>query len=157
MNPGAGTVVARPAAPADEELLRAWRNDEQTRRWSRSNAVLAAADHHAWLTRTLADPHRHLWVVEQDEAPVATVRHDRIAPGRYEVSVTVAPEVRGRGWAAPALRTAQCALQRVDPGLSVIEAHIRVEHGASMAVFERSGYRRVGADDNGLVLLELAV
>lgn len=157
MNKAAGNVIARPATPADEDFLLICRNDEQTRRWSRRSAVLASTDHHAWLTRTLADPDRQLWVVEQNGAPVATVRHDRIAPGRYEVSVTVAPEVRGRGWAAPSLRTAQVALQRVEPGLRVIEAHIRMEHGASMAVFERSGYRRVDKDDNGLVLLELAV
>ena len=157
MTKAAGSVIARSATPADEVFLLTCRNDEQTRRWSRRSAVLAATDHRAWLTRTLADPDRRLWVVEQDGAPVATVRHDRIAPGRYEVSMTVAPEARGRGWAAPSLRTAQRALQCVDPALRVIEAHIRMEHGASMAVFERSGYRRVGTDDNGLVLLELVV
>lgn len=149
-------AVARAATHADEELLYAWRNDEETRRWSRTRDVLATTEHYAWLNRTLADPDRHLWVVESAVAPVATVRHDRIAPRRYEVSLTVAPGSRGQGWAGAALASAQLALERTEPELELIQAHVQADNSASLAVFERAGYQRVGTR-HGLLRLELVV
>ena len=148
-------LVARRAATADADLLRAWRNDEETRRWSRSAEPVAVDQHAAWLTSTLADPARQLWVVERDGIPVATVRHDQIRPGRYEVSVTVAPDVRGQGVAGEALADAQRQLLAVDPHARVLEAHVRTDNAASLRLFERAGYRRTGTYADGLAVLEL--
>ena len=148
-------LVARRAATADADLLRIWRNDDQARRWSRSQAPVSVDQHAAWLTSTLADPARHLWVVERDGIPVATVRHDRIRPGRYEVSVTVAPDVRGQGVAGGALAAAQRELVDVDPQAQVLEAHVRADNAASLRVFDRGGYNSTGIDSDGLAVLEL--
>jgi len=149
-------LVARAATPQDAELLLAWRNDAETRRWSRSSAPVTEEQHAAWLTSVLDDPARHLWVVEQDGRPVATVRHDRVVPGRFEVSVTVSPQLRGHGVGVPALSAAQRALEELEPQVVVLEAHVQPDNGASMRVFERAGYRPAGVDADGLALLELA-
>lgn len=150
-------LVARPATAQDAEQLRAWRNDAGTRRWSRSSAPVAKDRHAAWLTAVLADPSRHLWVLERDSEPVATVRHDRIRQGRYEVSVTVAPHRRGEGLATEALAAAGHALAQQDPPPHVIEAYVQPANAASLAVFGAAGYRRAGEDEDGLVVLELTV
>lgn len=150
-------LVARAAAMADADLLLRWRNDAETRSWSRSSAPVATDRHAAWLTAVLADPVRHLWVLERDGEPVATVRHDRIRQGRYEVSVTVAPHRRGEGLATEALAAAGQALARRDASPHVIEAHVQPDNAASLAVFRAAGYLRAGDDEDGLVVLELTV
>lgn len=150
-------LVARAATTEDAHLLLAWRNDADTRRWSRSGDPVTPNRHAAWLTAVLSDPVRHLWVLERDGEPVATVRHDRIRQGRYEVSVTVAPHRRGEGLATEALAAAGQALAQQDASPLVIDAHVQQDNAASLAVFGAAGYRRAGDDQDGLVVLELIV
>lgn len=129
--------VLRGATAADADLLLAWRNDQETRRWSRSGAVVDPAGHRAWLARVLADPDRRLLVAEQGNRPVGTVRLDRVAGAEWEVSVTVAPEQRGRGLAARILAAGEATL---DERVTVL-ANVHRENGASLALFRRAGYR----------------
>jgi RimJ/RimL family protein N-acetyltransferase len=123
------------ATEADSALLLAWRNDSQTRAWSRTTDPVSPADHETWLTRVLADPDRRLLVAELDGKPVGTVRFDRDG-GAWEVSITVAPEARGRRLAVPILLAAERALAP-----ATVRANVHRDNAASLALFERAGYR----------------
>ena len=127
--------TVRPATDADAALLLSWRNDTETRRWSRTPDPVAVADHQSWLSRTLASPDRRLFVAEHEDRPVGTVRFDR-AGEAWEVNITVAPSARGRRLAAPMLLAAERAL-----GPAVIHANVHHANAASLAVFRRAGYR----------------
>jgi spore coat polysaccharide biosynthesis predicted glycosyltransferase SpsG/RimJ/RimL family protein N-acetyltransferase len=127
--------TVRPATSADAELLLAWRNDSQTRAWSRTTTTVAPGDHQAWLQRVLADPGRRLLIAEHGGRPVGTVRFDRDGDA-WEVSVTVAPEARGRGLALPVLLAAER-----DLGRATIRANVHRDNAASTALFRRAGYR----------------
>jgi RimJ/RimL family protein N-acetyltransferase len=129
--------TVRAATGADAALLLSWRNDEETRRWSRTTDPVSPADHEAWLSRVLTDDDRRLLVAEHDGRPVGTVRFDR-ADGAWEVSITVAPAARGRRLAVPMLLAAERAL-----GPAVIRANVHGENAASLALFRRAGYRPV--------------
>ncbi len=129
--------VVRAATEADAHLLLAWRNDEQTRAWSRGDAV-EPAEHRAWLARVLADPDRRLLVAEQENRPVGTVRFDRATGTEWEVSVTVAPSHRGRGLAALILAAGEATL---GGGVTVF-ANVHRDNAASLALFRRAGYRK---------------
>ena len=94
---------AREATDADAELLLGWRNDPRTRQASRSTTVVTPAEHLAWLRGVGADPGRLLLVVDHEDEPVGTVRFDRRDGDGWEVSITVAPEHRGRGLAGAVL------------------------------------------------------
>jgi len=134
-------VVVRVAALADSALLLAWRNDSRTRAWSRTPTPVAPAEHVAWLTRVLDDPDRRLLVAEFDGEPVGTVRFDRDGDV-WEVSITVAPEARGRRLAVPILIAAERTL-----GPATIRANVHRDNVASLALFERAGYRPDSTDD----------
>ena len=125
--------TVRPAT--DAALLLSWRNDPETRRWSRTPDPVPVADHQSWLSRTLASPDRRLFVAEHEGRPVGTVRFDR-AGEAWEVNITVAPSARGRRLAAPMLLAAERAL-----GPAVIRANVHHANTASLAVFRRVGYR----------------
>ncbi len=136
--------TVRPATDADSELLLAWRNDPRTRAWSRTTDVVAAADHRDWLARVLVDPDRRLFVAEYGGRPVGTVRFDRESGRTWEVSITVAPEARGRGLAVPVLLAAERAADA--DAVATIRANVHRDNAASRALFRRAGYRPDGPD-----------
>lgn len=139
-------VTARPATEADAERLLAWRNDPGTRTASRTTDAVTPADHRRWLAGVLADPDRLLLVVERGGIPVGTVRFDRVhaggvPPELWEVSITLAPDARGRRLAVPVLAAGE-RVWRSTAGRAALLAHVRPENAASLRLFEASGYRR---------------
>jgi spore coat polysaccharide biosynthesis predicted glycosyltransferase SpsG/RimJ/RimL family protein N-acetyltransferase len=126
--------TVRAATESDAALLLEWRNDPETRRWSRSTDPVSPVDHKAWLSRVLADAGRRLLVAEHEGRPVGTVRFDREGEA-WEVSITVAPSARGRKLAVPMLLAAERAL-----GPAVIRANVHSDNAASLALFRRAGY-----------------
>jgi spore coat polysaccharide biosynthesis predicted glycosyltransferase SpsG/RimJ/RimL family protein N-acetyltransferase len=138
--PGPGPVVAlRPAGLADAGTLLRWRNDPATRAGSRSQDPVIPEEHRLWLATTLDRPDRLLLVASDPDGDVGTVRWDRLAPATWEVSVTVAPERRGRGLAG-ALLAAGEAYVVGSAGARVMHAVVHGDNPASRRLFESSGY-----------------
>jgi spore coat polysaccharide biosynthesis predicted glycosyltransferase SpsG/RimJ/RimL family protein N-acetyltransferase len=129
-------LVVRAATKADSGLLLAWRNDSETRAWSRTTDPVSTTDHEAWLASVLNDPDRRLLIVEQSDHPIGTVRFDR-GGEHWEVSITVAPEARGRKLAVPMLLAAERTVGPAD-----IKACVHQDNRASLALFRRAGYRQ---------------
>lgn len=96
IDPTSCTLVLRPATPTDWQELLAWRNDPQTRRWSRHTGMVDEEQHRAWLAAAVSDQRRQLLVAEVNGRPAGTVRLDQVSGGT-EVSWTIAPQLRGRG------------------------------------------------------------
>lgn len=146
----------RPATVDDAQLLLDWRNDPEARSRSRSSDVIDLEDHLAWLRATLASPDRHLLVVETAEGtPVATTRYDRLAPAgdgddpgdRWEVSISVAPGMRGRGLGGATLRDSDEWLRGAEPAAGAVVAHVRPDNTSSRRLFVRSGYSPAPSDE----------
>lgn len=141
---------ARPAALDDAEMLLTWRNDPETRRWSRSTETIDLDTHRRWLAGSLDRDDRLLLVVSDAAGPVGTVRWDRECSG-WEVSITVSPQRRGSGLAVPLLRAGEAALRaRTGAGTPVI-AVVHADNAASARLFVRAGYADdgTGPDDEG--------
>ena len=130
-----------PAQASDGGLLLDWRNDPETRRRSLSSTAVPAAEHEAWLTRVLADSGRELLLVGHGADPVGTVRFDSGPAGDREVSITLAPQQRGRGRAATVLACGEEYLAARLPGTCRLTARVKVDNAASGALFRRAGYR----------------
>lgn len=148
---GAGRVVAtlertvatalhaRAATMADAALLHGWRNDEATRRWSRSPEPVQWLDHLLWLEASLAREDRMLLVIEQDGIAIGTVRWDRGDDGSWEISITVAPEHRGRRLGGPILRAGEEEL-RSRRRATAVRAAVHRGNAASERLFRAAGY-----------------
>lgn len=158
-------MTARPATLDDASVLYEWRNDESVRAVSRSKGELDWDSHVDWVAATLERDDRSLWIVQRCGEPVATVRFDRLessavaeasdrdgasvrdgasdqdgAPESWEVSITVAPSLRGQGMAGAVLQEAErsFAARRGEPMRLVAE--MLESNPASRRLFESLGY-----------------
>jgi RimJ/RimL family protein N-acetyltransferase len=148
----------RPAEPGDEGLLLGWANDPDTRAASRAHEPIPAADHHRWLERRLTTPDdARIWIGETDGVPIGVVRVERRAPDAFEVSITVAPDARGRGLARPLLETGIRAA-RTAFGPVTILADILPGNVASVGLFTTAGFTPIPPakdTESAIVSLEL--
>ena len=98
--PNAPQLHLRPATLEDAETLLVWRNDSETRRNSRTIDEVAWEGHIMWLQKTLsgAIPTRMLYIALHDGTPVGTVRSDKGEDDMVELSWTIAPSARGKGF-----------------------------------------------------------
>jgi RimJ/RimL family protein N-acetyltransferase len=108
----------------DAGLLHRWANDPDTRRWSFTTDPIPWDVHIAWLEGALREG--VLLIGEDESGPVGSVRFD----ANGEMSITVAPERRGRGLARQMLDS---ALQ-YSPARRVV-AYVRPENEASVRLF----------------------
>jgi spore coat polysaccharide biosynthesis predicted glycosyltransferase SpsG/L-amino acid N-acyltransferase YncA len=148
----AGDVTARRAELDDASALYDWRNDPSVRAVSRTKDELSWDGHIAWLTQTLAREDRELWIIQRYGEPVGTVRFDCLerdcdaeTPSSvWEVSITVAPSLRGQGLAGILLREAEAEFLRSRPEEE--RAHVEFvaemleSNPASRKLFENGGY-----------------
>jgi RimJ/RimL family protein N-acetyltransferase len=143
-------INIRPAAAQDSRNLFEWRNDQQTRLASISQAEVGWEDHEEWLANSLANGERHIYIAELTEGDaveeVGMCRFD-VDPERVtaEVSINLNPAFRGRRLAAPVL---QAALQHflAEHSDVTLEATIRLDNSASERIFTSSGFSRRSAD-----------
>jgi spore coat polysaccharide biosynthesis predicted glycosyltransferase SpsG/RimJ/RimL family protein N-acetyltransferase len=147
----------RPARSADSDRLLAWRNDPVTRTSSLSTDPVSPATHAAWFARVRADPDRYLLVVGHGGQAVGTVRLDGLGAGRWEVSLTVAPESRGRSIAGTVLACGEEYLVARGEVPAEVWARVREGNAPSRALFDWAGYtplgEPVGDEAPGVLLL----
>ena len=126
------TIMLRPATIQDADTLLDWRNDPATRKASHSTSRVGKEEHLAWLSEILNSNNRKLFVADENDAPVGTVRAD-FSEGAWELSWTVAPNARGRGVAKRMV--ALFAQQINEP----IRAEIKTGNIASALIAESVG------------------
>ena len=134
-------VALRPADAADGDLLLAWANDPLTRASSFDRRPIEADGHRAWLAARLADAGSDLWIAQDDRGPWGLVRFES-GGGRAEIGVSIAPDRRGAGLAAPLIRAGVRRLFADRPAVTVVDARIRPENRASVAAFDLAGFTR---------------
>jgi N-acetylneuraminate synthase len=131
-------VSLRRATREDSAELLRWRNDATTRKMSVSEAEVTPAEHAAWLERTLASTTCSLFVIMAEDGPVGTARLDAGPHQGAEVSITMAPEARGRKLSTSALVALEEHARSA--GLVRLTARIRVDNEPSLRAFRTAGY-----------------
>ncbi len=125
-------IRLRPATIQDADLLLEWRNDPKTRNASHNTGEVQREDHISWLTKTLNDASRSLFVVEENGVLIGTVRAD-VSDGVHELSWTVAPNARGR---SVAKRMVALLASRIS---EPIRAEVKPGNTVSTRVAEHAG------------------
>lgn len=137
-------IALRRARPEDCEAI--WRWSLASERHARSPRAEAVAfiEHARWFARRLADGDAPIWVVEEYDSGVGTVRLDPPEYGRARISIALAGPARGRGIDQAAIAAACRSWRRP------IAAEVFADDAASCACFEACGFRAIAVCD-GLV------
>ncbi len=129
----------RSAREEDCKMIWEWANDPETRKASFSSDPIPWEDHREWFRTKLADVHHRFFVAYNDrDEPVGQVRFDCTGKNAV-ISVSIAPTMRGKKYATE-LVTLGCRAAFADCEINVIDAFIKPENKASVAVFEKSGF-----------------
>ena len=131
-----GDVSLRPVEPDDCALMYEWQCDAETRRFARDPSVPTWEQHCAWFK---ANPGCVMWVILFRDKPAGVLRFDRRAEqgDAYEISINIAPDMRGKGVAKQALDLGRAALPD-----SLFIACVLEGNNASHALFRTAGYHQ---------------
>jgi UDP-2,4-diacetamido-2,4,6-trideoxy-beta-L-altropyranose hydrolase len=132
-------IRLRAAEAADGPIMLDWQRDPTSRRYARNPEPPEETQHFRWLEKKLADPACLFMLIEHSAAPAGVLRLDRLSGAglSYEISILVAPEKRGLGIAARALKLGR----QLVPGAELV-AEVLAGNERSAALFEGAGYRR---------------
>lgn len=131
-------VRLRPATMDDSAMLLELRNERGVREASFTMDIVEPDEHHAWLTRKLADPSCLLCVVEHDGAPIGQVRLD-LDGEEAELSISLFPAERGHGLGRQAIGL---AIDDVPAEIRTVKALVKMTNAPSLAVFKAAGFAR---------------
>lgn len=132
----------------DSDLLLSWRNDAVVRQASRSTDVLSRGAYVSWLESRISSPDSCLYLVlDMQNEPLAQVRFDCVGT-RAEVSIFLAPAIRGQGRGLVILRAAQARFLESQHGMEFC-AFVKSDNAASHSLFRRAGYRIESIDETG--------
>ena len=138
-------IRVRPANESDGRLLFSWANDTAVRKASFHSDPIAWDEHERWFAGRLKNPRAVIYVGEnRNGEPVGNVRFD-LDDARATLSVSVAPQFRGRGWGKELIWFATRTLLR-SRFTDRIDAFVKPDNEASLRLFESAGFRRTGAD-----------
>lgn len=143
----------RVASADDAELILDWRNDPETRRASRKQGAGTWEEHQRWLEHTLRSTDRLLLVAEDNGTPIGVLRFDLIDSMRWEVSINVAPERRGKGVGVMILQEGSRWFSG-HVGLGVLEARVRENNARSLRAFRKAGFSDAGKEGELMVLVK---
>ncbi len=141
-------IKLRAATLYDADLLLELRNDPQTRKASHNTDEVQRDEHISWLTNTLKNTSRRLFIAEYNGVPIGTIRSD-YSNGVYELSWTVSPNARGKGLGKSMV--AILANSIAEP----IRAEVKTGNKASMRIAEYAGMK-YDREENGILYYKRA-
>ncbi len=156
----AHTIMIRPATADDTEDIFNWRNDALTRTMSRNAAEVQWQQHQIWYQQALLDPHRILLMAVNADLPavkIGMVRFDMIkteakmeadrAHIKAQISINLAPAMRGKSYAKPALHMALDYLWEHQAECQMVLAEVKTSNIASQTLFMGCGFMLISQAD----------
>jgi len=139
-----GCIKLEVATSADVDKVFDWQCAPQTRRFALNKAIPCLTEHQTWMARKLASDSDYFYMIKliplkcNVAVSVGVVRLDMTKENTYTISIFIAPEYYGKGFAKSALGQ----VDKLHP-TAVINAVVLKENTASQALFSSAGYQRI--------------
>jgi len=142
----AGIILSRPirvkirrAKHADSEMLRKWRNEESTRKWSFTQRKIKKKEHAAWFRRILSDPRHVQYIIMANGRQCGQIRLDFTKGRKAEIDISIRNVFRGKGLAKKALEL----VEHVWRGRGItLEARVKKLNFSSRRLFEACRFQQ---------------
>lgn len=132
-------IIVQPATQDHVGIIFRWRNDERTRKASRSDAPISYETHVDWFSRVLCSKDRILLLGYEEGQPIGVIRFDGRGKGRHEVSIFLDPDLQGRGYGTALLAAGETYLRK-EVGPTRIIAEMLPSNDRSKRLFESASY-----------------
>ena len=119
----------------DWKLLLNWRNDPSTRKNSFTEDKVTEETHKLWFNDSLMNPRRNIYILEENEIPVGTIRSDILSKDKYLLSWSISPTQRGKGYGTKIL---ELFLQNKSGEFT---AEIKPENVPSIKMAKNNGFK----------------
>jgi UDP-2,4-diacetamido-2,4,6-trideoxy-beta-L-altropyranose hydrolase len=125
----------------DCRLLWEWANDPAVRAASFSSEYIPWEHHQDWFGARIADPNAMLYLAANpDNVSIGQIRYQVEGP-RAQLSVSLAPEFRGKGYGNRIIAMATEELFR-STDVTTIDAYVKPMNEASLQLFLRAGFKQ---------------
>jgi RimJ/RimL family protein N-acetyltransferase len=137
-------LVMRDVSITDSALLLGWRNGADVQKVSRQKGHLSIREHSEWLsTRISLIPNEPFLIFETEILKVGIVRFDfDLVLKHFEVSITVNPLLRGKGYGKRILKLAIDNCITKHPGTDFY-AEVHKNNSASRVLFLKCGFKEL--------------
>ena len=133
-------IELREATERDRDLLLSWAQDPVIRSAGFSVDPITAEEHAAWFASRLGSRGAaRIWIGLDADRPMGVFRVERATDGALVISISVAPDQRGRGRSRPLLEAGLRAT-RAAFGAVRFRAWIRADNAPSLALFVGAGF-----------------
>lgn len=137
-------MTLRPVQQEDSHLIWEWANDPVTRSQSFSSDPIPWKRHQTWFEERLSDPLTHFYLAMGESARAIGQIRFQIDGETATVSVSLAPEQRGKGYGAQLIGSGSRQIWLATQVME-IHAYIKPDNLASIRAFSQAGYESNGA------------
>jgi RimJ/RimL family protein N-acetyltransferase len=140
LNQRSGQVLKLRSVRAEDcKLLWEWANDPTIRLVSFSSESISWESHVKWFSAKLHDPNCLFFVaLDLDDIPIGQIRYE-INGDEATVSVSLAPDQRGKGYGSQIIQFASHKVFESTP-VKLIHAYIKPDNLSSIRAFKRAGF-----------------
>lgn len=137
----AADIILRPACLSDAENLLILKNHPEIKKQSHDQRIIKFDEHIKWMTDTLKDPGKSIWIIEKDEEFVGVIR-DELVDSIHLLTYAIMPRFQGYGIGKQALKQ---RVQMLDKSYMV---EIKKNNIASIKMVEYIGMKKVKEEGN---------
>ncbi|MBQ9871119.1 MAG: GNAT family N-acetyltransferase [Eubacterium sp.] len=134
-------VFLRRVQMEDMDLIYEWANDPVTRANSFQKETIPYEVHQQWFQGVMRDPEVILYILMDEQIPVGQIRI-RVEGDTGEISYSIAPEHRGKGYGRKLLSLAEESIRRDAASVKKLIARVKPENAVSGYLFETEGFRK---------------
>ncbi|MEW6070889.1 MAG: GNAT family N-acetyltransferase, partial [Candidatus Thermoplasmatota archaeon] len=140
------SIMLKLAEPKDCRLLWKWRNDPETRKYSFDTRYIPYKEHKAWFEKSLKSKGRVILIAMRHNLEIGVVRFDVKEDKSAEISVSVAPEHRGKGFGSKIIKDG-CGYAFDCLNIDCVIARIKKINKKSIRAFSKAGFEVKEMDD----------
>ena len=145
-------IKIRDAEIEDSSLILSWRNHPSSRSFSKNSLPITEAEHDKWYKKRLETKDSEpFWIFTHDSKSIGYVRLENSKKflNSLEISISINPKFQKKGFGQKILDLSLLSAYRIFPTKKII-ATINVNNLASVSIFQKASFQRIGQDNDFL-------
>ena len=145
-------IKIRDAEIEDSSLILAWRNHQSSRSFSKNSLPITEVEHNKWYKKRLETKDSEpFWIFTHDSKSIGYVRLENSKKflNSLEISISINPKFQKKGFGQKILDLSLLSAYRIFPTKKII-ATVNVNNLASVSIFQKASFQRIGQDNDFL-------